>query len=386
MSTARRIVLALVLLGVLGLAGCALQFSEDSYPDESEVRDTLDSLETIEADVVTEQRSGGNATAISMHVVQNFDTGEFRVTVQSGPNRGTTMVSNGSRMWYYQPEQNVVRVIAVPDASGNVNRTVEMVAGMYDQLEDGDADGSVGISAAPTVPAAGTSAGSAQDLSIPLGENLSVESSGTEAVDGREARVIHLDAPADSGLVQNATYWIDREWHFPIRSRIGVQVGNDTTVATSTYRNVSYNPSFDGEQFTFDPPATARVVEGVNGTVGQYERYSALASATDRDVPEPSVPDDYEFETGQIQPAGDGQSITLIYSDGSDSFTVTKLAGVDSDLENGERIDVGSKPGRRVSVGANEAVVWTCGGNTYSVVGAGDTVSLHDVATSIGCQ
>jgi len=386
MSTARRIVLALVFLGVLGLAGCTLQPSADSYPDESEVREQLDSLETIEADVVTEQVRGGNETRISMHVVQNFETGEFRMSVESGPARGTTMVSNGSRMWYYTPERNVVRVLAVPDTSDNVNRTVEMVASLYDQLDDGDADESVGISAAPTVPSTGASASSGRDLTIPLGENLTAESAGTESVDGRAARVIHLDAPADSGLVQNASYWIDREWHFPIRSRVGIQIGNETSVATTTYRNVTFNPSLEDEQFTFDPPATAQVVDGVNSTIGTFQEYSAVLEATDRAVPEPSVPAGYEFRRGQIQPAGDGHSITLVYSDGTDSFTVTKLAGVESDLEDGEPVDVAGTRGRRVSVGMNEALVWTCDGNTYSVLGAGDATPLDEIANSIACD
>lgn len=389
MCSARHVALALVLVGGLALAGCTLQPQSSEYPDRSEVRDQLSSLQAIEADVVSETAGPGNETRIRMHVVQNVATGEFRITVEDGPSSGTTMVSNGSTLWYYQPERNVVRVIRGLPSTDRVNTTASMVGSIYDRLEDSeDADGSIGISPAPTVPAGPPeTCPSGQSVRLPLGDNATVRDGGTASVDGRETRVVELEAGEGGSLLENATYWIDREWHFPLQSRVHVRIGNETTATTTTYRNVTFNPDVSDVQFSFEPPATATVVEGRNGSFQTYQNRSALVAATDRSIPDPDVPADYSFDSAELAPAGTGQSVAMIYASDSKTLTVSKLAGVESALrEDAERIDVAGQEGRLVSVGTNRAIVWTCEGSTYSVRGAGDGVDLRSVAESVACE
>lgn len=371
------------------LAGCSFASEDASYPDESQVRDKLTSVATLEADVVTETTVGGNETTVRTHLVRSFDSGRYRSSVIDGPAGGMTVVMNESTMRYYEPSSNTLQYIDRPSANRSpINRTVETVSTIYDRLEDDDAngDGQIGISPAPTVPSTGTGSNAGQpSMLLPVGDNVTVSNAGTDTVDGRTARVVELESTDEKSLIHNATYYIDTEWHLPLKSTVAIEVGNRTSVSTVTYTNVTINGAIDDGTFEFDAPPTATVVDGPNGSFQQFDDRGSLVEATDVAVPEPSVPTGYEFETADVTPTASGQSLTIVYAGTSDSITVTKQTGSEVNLTTGEPIDIAGEPARRVSIGSNEAIVWTCTDNSYSVVGAADGPSLADVATSIGC-
>lgn len=388
MSQARRVGIVLVVLVGLALAGCTIASQESEYPDEDDVRGQLTSLETLEADVVTESTIGDNVTTTREHVVQDLENGRFRSVVESGVSEGTTVVMDGSTLWFYRPQHDTVQVVRDTPDGDSVDRTIRTVSTIYEQLDDGDADGRVGISPAPTVPEAGADSGPGQgQLTLPIGDNVSVSDRGTGVVDGRDVRIVDLRTTDDRSLLRNATYYIDQEWHLPLKTRVAVQVGNRTNVATVTYTNVSFDEPVDDEQFEFEPPSTASVVEGANGSFDQYHSRDSLVEAVDQSVPDPSHPTGYEFQYAQVSPSASGQTITMIYASESDTVTVSKASGeTDGQSDRGEPVEVAGQSGRRVSVGPNDAIVWSCGGNTYSVVGAADGPPLLDVAASVGCS
>lgn len=386
MPAARHVAIALVLAAGLALAGCTLATQDSQYPSDSEIRSELTSLETLQAEVVTTTVSNGTETTARVRLVRNFSTDGVRSSTVSGNASGEVLVSNGTRTWYYTPTDNTVRRYeGVTNGSREIQRTVDQMTSIYDELREGeDADGSIGISPAPTVPADGSGSSASRGIVIPLAGDVSVIDDGMATVDGRSTRVVRLVGTGDVDYVRNATYWIDEERHLPIRSRVTVQVGDETTTVTTTYTNLTVNEPVDPERFSYEPPPTATVVEGTNGSLRSYAARAELAAATPHDVPDPDLPSGYEFEAGQLSPAETSQSITLIYSGSADTLTVTKLPDYETDLDEGEPVDVGGNPGRIVEAGGNRAVVWTCDGDSYSVVGAG-SAPLEDVASSIAC-
>ncbi|WP_248515693.1 LolA family protein [Salinarchaeum laminariae] len=390
MLTARHVLLALVVLGGVTLAGCSFTSQDTTYPDEPQVRDQLASIETLEAEVVTETTVDGNETTVRTHLVREFDTGHYRSSVIDGPAEGMTVVMNESAMQFYDPSSNTLQYIDRPAINATaINRTVDTVSTIYNRLDDGDTntDGQIGISPAPTVPSTGTGSNAGQpSMILPVGDNVTVTNAGMDTVDGREVRVVDLDSTDEKSLIQNATYYIDTEWHLPLQSTVAVEVGNQTTVTTSTYTNVTINGAIDAGTFEFQAPPTTTVVDGPNGSFQQFDERASLVEATDETVPDPSVPTGYEFESAEVYPAASGQSLTIVYAGTSDSITVTKRTESDVNLTNGEQIEIAGEPARRVSVGPNDAIVWTCAGTTYSVVGPTDGPSIADVAASMGCN
>lgn len=386
MHAARHVAIALVLLAGLALAGCMVSPQDSQYPSDSEVRSELTSLETLQADVVTTTVSNGTETTARVRLVRNFSSDSVRSTTVSGNASGEVLVSNDTHTWYYTPTDNTVRRYeGVTNGSREIQRTVDQMTNIYGELRDGDdADGSIGISPAPTVPTDGSGSSAAPQITIPLAGNVSVIDDGTATVDGRSTRVVRLVGTGDVDYVRNATYWIDTEWHLPIKSRVTVQVGDETTTVTTTYTNVTVNEPVDPDRFTYEPPPAATVVEGTEGSLRSYEERSELEAATPHVVPEPDLPADYEFAAGELAPVDSTQSITLIYSGSADTLTVTKIQDYETGLDEGEPVDVGGNQGRLVDAGGNTALVWRCDGNSYSVVGAG-SAPLQDVASSIAC-
>ncbi|GAB3682239.1 hypothetical protein GCM10028857_07710 [Salinarchaeum chitinilyticum] len=391
MRNARHVVLALVLLAALAFAGCTFTSQDTTYPDEPAVREQLTELHTLEADIVTETTVDGNQTTIRTHLVRNFDQHRYRSAVVDGPSAGITVVMNESTMQYYTPSSNTVQRIDRPSINQSpIDHTVETVSSIFERLDDeanGDADGAIGISPAPTVPTKSPGSGSGQPaVTLPIGDNVSVSNAGTDTVDGREVRVVELRSTDEKSLIENATYYIDTEWYLPLKSTVAIRVGNQTTVTTRTYTNVTINGDVDAGTFEFDAPPTATVVEGLNGSFQQFDSRASLEEGVEQTVPDPSVPSGYQFENAQVNPAVDGQSVTIVYAGESDSITVTKRSGTEVNLsEEGEPVEIGDATGRRLAVGPNQAIVWICDDNSYSVVGASDGPPIESVAKSVGC-
>lgn len=388
-SNARRILLVLVLVGALTLAGCTLEGgqSDSEYPSESDVRGKLSSLDSLQSDVLTETEVEGNVTTERMSLLRDFDRNGYRAETVSGPAEGTTIVSNGSRMWYYEPQTNTVRVIEQGVENQSLDRSVETISSIFAQLrDDGSESGSVGISPSPTVPLDPSSSNPTDgDIELPMGENVTATDEGTEAVDGRDAWKVDLEVNDGASLVENATYWIDTEWYFPIKATVTVDFGNQTTVATSTYRNVTFNEPLDAAQFTYDPPPTASVAEGVRGSLRVFQNRSELVSETDIQIPDPEIPEGYVFEQGRISPAGEHDRLNMVYTSEEGVLAVTKLVGNESTLSDGEPIDVGGRPARQSEREGRYGIQWTCSGDTYSVSGVSEE-TVRAVAASIDCE
>lgn len=385
---ARRLALALVVLSGLALAGCTIASQESEYPDEETVRDQLTSLDTLEADVVTEIRTGNNSTTIRMHVERDFEAGTSRTAITEGPNDGLTIVLDGERTWYYEPDRDVVQVFDDPGHASNVSGTVDTVGSIYERLDDdGSGEEEVEISQAPTVPASRDRAPTNNTIRLPLGDNVSVSNAGTDTVDGRAVNVVELDVEDERSQIQNATYYIDQEWHFPLKSRVAVTVGGQTRVTTTTYTNVSLDEPIDPETFEFEPPSSADVVQGGNGSFRQYSSRETLVETVDSHVPHPSLPPEFEFEAAEVTPTGSGQTIAVVYADRSTTITVTKLTGLEANLStDAEELEIAGQPARRRALGETVAVAWTCRGNTYSVVGPEDGPAVTEIARSISCS
>ena len=90
------------------------------------------------------------------------------------------------------------------------------------------------------------------------GARYEAEEVGTEAVDGRDCRVLTLN-PRSGAAYRGARLWLDAENHLIRRVEIEEQSGN---VRTVTLRDSDLSPAIDPGTFVFEVPAGARVMRG----------------------------------------------------------------------------------------------------------------------------
>lgn len=233
--------------------------------------ETFSGTFVVETDTVYE-----NSTFV-VRIWANRSSGAYRI--ESLDPENTTwevVVSNGSRVWAYDGEQNLV--VTTDDVHG---RFAESATGwvrpfFYDDFFYSSAD---------------------------LAERLDlyqVRSLGRQTVAGRETFVLRLGRTALAPVIapETMTLWLDANWSVPVRMETVSRSGAGDSSRTRSYRNLSFGP-VDPARFTFDPPATANVT-----------RPEALRPSF---VPEPRLPPDFQL-------AGRGMTGAATYENGTKKY------------------------------------------------------------------
>lgn len=392
-SISERSVHRLALLAVVALAavsaGCAVTGGDDGLPDGAAVEERLDSLDAIEATVVYDLNGSSDVNASRSHTIARLDTGESRSRVVSGSDE-TLTVSNGSRTWLYNRSANRVRILDLNTSSVSQNSSFESYVTVFERLRASANDGSTPaeISQLPVVPAATGGGSSPVGGSLSFYGNVSLTYNGTETVAGRETYAITIKPLRNDSAIGTVELWFDTEWYYPIRSTTSVSVGDDRTVVTTTYRNVTFNPDVPPGTFEFDPPPNATVVESTYES-RSFESREPLAAATDIEVPDPNVPAQYRFESGSLTTYRGNETVSIQYTNGSATVLVSKepdappLAPAN---ESGERVDIAGREGRISEVLDERLLTWRCEGATYRVIGPASRETLVDIAVSMTCE
>jgi negative regulator of sigma E activity len=175
------------------------------------------------------------------------------------------------------------------------------------------------------------------------------------------------------------TMWVDTERLFPLK--LSMEFGG--TTSTIRYENLTLNPDYPADAFAFDPPANATVREPQTPNVSEFESHAALADATDRPLPEASLPRGFTFERGSVVD-GNSTVVSLTYTDGDRqlSVVVTDTRARESD---GETVTVGDRTGTYREFGDRGSLAWTCGDTRYAVLGPVERETLVDVGAAIDC-
>lgn len=379
------------LLAVSALtAGCTLLEDTDGQelPSADAVETTVDDLHAVEATMVSRMDGGATPNETRLEMVARPDTGEFRGEVHAPEGQaGTIMVSNGTTMSLYNRTANEVRIVDVSGLTDLNDGSMDSVVAVFEHLnaQSANAETPEDVSTLPVIPA-GASGGAGSVTSLPLYGNASFTYEGTGTVDGRDAYEVRVVPQDEEPLVSNYRLWLDAEWYYPLKTTGQVEIDGTNRTVSMVYRNVTFNPGVADETFEFEPPANATVVDAGNTSFEDYESRADLAAGANRTLPEPSVPSDFEFESGIRFDQDGGEQVSLRYENDSARVSVmVQPNGSASASPAGEVIEVDGRSATITTIADTIAVRLRCGTETYVVTGTVSRETATDVAASLVC-
>jgi len=220
---------------------------------------------------------------------------------------------------------------------------------------------------------------------------------GREQLDGEETYRLSLEpymtgTPVTGSV--NITVWLDAETYFPKQAHSAVSSENYSFETTQHYRNVSLNESLSDDRFTIDVPDDAEEPSSSDFDMTSYESLSNLQANTTQDVPSPTLPENYSFESGYIVEHDNDTSLTLRYTaEENERLTVSQRSGDGfnySESDAFESVEVGSQTGWYNEYDAGDTTVamvaWDCDGSRYTVSGPLEKSETIDIAESIHCE
>lgn len=325
--------------------------SEQAPSEETIEQHALNNTTTIESvtGTVTINSTIDNGTQPMQAQIWQQPPNHVRYEYVSGPNRGNVLVSNGSTIWMYNDSTNTVQ-------------RLQYNTSLTDNLRQ-----------------------AFQNLSA----NYTAEYQGQAVVSGQETYVVSVAPPNGTlgGVVGNQTVWLDQDTWFPVKSQVTTTVGNQTATTTTTYSNLTYNASIPADQFTFEPPEDATVVEPELPETTSVETIEAAENAVNFSVQEPrsqSLPDDYRFENGTVTQSGNTTTVSLIYANDSESIVFSQSTATQAAMR-GEPVSIAGQSGSYQEIASQGVLTWEDDGFRYSVSGSVSQSTLIEVAESVYC-
>jgi outer membrane lipoprotein-sorting protein len=389
--------IALVVVVAVGAvaAGGAVVLSDETPRPSPEAIDSASerfrSLDGFAATMVSTTTIGNETTRSVRRVTARPGTNEYRAVAVGNTTAGFDLaVSNGTTVWYYDRDNETAQRIRI---DGGENRSGVLLRSSYvERLLEAALGGSnesrSGVSTLPMVSAPADRAPSGSLSGNGSSLDLNVSYLGTERVSGRETYVLELTETGDSERLRNYTarVWVDTEWFAPLRQQTNFTVDDQRYSTVTRYRNVSFDPDLSDTTFEFDPPADANVTVETGPSLTRYDSRAALARNASLSVPDPELPGEFRFQQG-VHTTGENRIVTLQYTNGTTSFSVTVSNSTSIAATEGQEVAVGSATGRRQTLAGSTFVSWRCDGQAYSVTGAGvGNETVLDVARSVGCD
>lgn len=340
--------LTIAVAAMLVLAGCSGQQLTDQQEQRvvEEFNEQMSEIDGYHATMNTTVTVDNETYSTTTEVWVRPDTGELRQEVLAPDERaGHLTVSNGSVMWTYDPDDGTATRFEVPEASTDTS-----LASNLDELAN----------------------------------RSDIVYNGTETLDGEETHKITLvpNESADVAVDATTTMWLDSDRMFPLKIHTQVDSNTATTVR---FTDVELNPGLSDDRFEFDPPEGVEVREPEMPDFQSYDSRAALGDAVDRDLPDPTLPGGYTFDTGTVTESDRRHSVTLVYANGTDQVSIGIAEAPDGVRTDGETVEIDNRTATYDSIGDVGMVVWTCDDTRYSVTGTLDRQSLLDVAASIDC-
>jgi outer membrane lipoprotein-sorting protein len=387
----RPTLLAVAVAALLATSGCA---SLDALaggtqtPPDVDVAERYGSLETVQATQVSSLtgENGTNRTRVSVRVdLAGEDVRQYQRVLSPPERAGDRTVVNDSAAFVYDASENAVT--RVPRMNGTQRQSRgEYFASIVAAARSDDAEAPAGgVSPLPVVPATR----SAPSVPGDAVEGFDVEYLGTQTVAGRTAHGFEMTASSEAALTVNRTLWLDSEFYYPLKTHQTMDYGDRTFETTARLTNVTFNADLPPETFELDAPANASV-ETLNVSTRTFDSVAALREHVDFSVPEPDVPDGYEFEqAGYV--GGNATQASLEYAAADDErLTVSKMAYVSNasaGFAAGENVTVAGREGRYVTTASTKVVSWECEDAQFSVVATDlEKKQLLAVAESVACE
>ena len=389
----RRLVALCLLCAVTMLAGCAaISGGDGSLPDNDEINETYRSLDAYSATFVF--NSSGDTpesfervgpSRIEGEIIVRPGTGEtYREQRRGDGSNRRVFVSNGTLTWVYNESENKVQKTETTETDNQRQQLYQLVTRI--NRNEGDDGGEPAFPIAPI--GVGGGFGGDADSGSAAGLNISTTASyeGTETVDGREAHVLTVESVEKSEIRGRWTYYLDTEWYVTLRSTSNVTVDGRQTRTSFRLQNVTFNPEIPADQFEFTPPGNATIIDP-KSDIERYESPEQLGAVTDLRVPDPEVPERFEFDEARRSLASSVESLSLRYTSDVSTLVVSRqnITADRPPSDRGQEVQVGDRTGVYEELPRQNQLRWQCSDTTQFIFGLLSRETLVDIAESIDC-
>jgi len=319
--------------------------------------DRLESMETISMTVRMNTSSDQYSSSSTSEIWIDFDDNQMR-TESSSEYANTTTVRNETGTVTYNADENTVRDSNLTFEDMNPRET--------------------------------------QQFALLLNNETELTYEGTEHIDGTETYRLDIEPQASSIDAEvDATAWISSETYMPIQIESSVEADNSSFESNVQFTNVSINETISDERFSLDVPDDAEQPEEYS--TPDYESYdseSELRENTSEAVPNPTVPENYTFDSGFVTAGDDYSSGSVTYTDGDDeSITISQstMSGVSSsyyaESDQFENVTIGNQTAYYAEFEFGDSntsvLVWDDGDRRYSIYGSISRSAATDIAESM---
>lgn len=389
------VVLLVVAGGCLGLADDG--GTQRPSVDGAAAVEAYESIDGVHAVVETTITHGNNTDRRASEVWLRPRTGEVREEIREPAFReGNVVVANGSQLWIYNESRDVVRTQSYERGQGDAVRMDTFLRQVFDAVaasgnETVQSPPTVGVGPAPSVPVDGDAGDEVRNATTTV-ENYTATYEGTETVAGHETYVVALAPTGDVPTVASdlrIRYYLDTERYFPVKVVQSMTVNDEEFRIVTEYTEVEFDPGIDDSRFRFDPPEDASVVD-LDERQAVYETRAAAATNVSMAIPEPDVPEGYEFDrVGVLR--GEITTVTVFYrnDEGSVLYVSKHSSPRSTGSAESEPVDIAGTEGRYVATDRLGTVVWSCADDQqYAVVSVDGSLSRSElvaVARSVAC-
>ncbi len=285
------------------------------------------------------------------------------VTKQPAEQAGTIVVSNGETMWTYDPQQNSVLVMEMPDI--DLDQEINYVDLIANFLNESD-----------------------------------VSFSGMEKIDGRDTFIMILEpkeeVPSAGPFTGNIKVWVDEETWMPLKYDMYDTDGN--VIVSVEVRNLQVNAGISDEVFEFEIPEGAEV-STINMNEFALPEEMTLEEAQEKadfEILLPSyIPEGYEFDHALLFDNSEFasgkqvmQRVTLLYTNSDSRLHITEVfyeSGFPGPTEFSvsENVDVNGSPGDFVEVYGTNMLRWDVDDIELMISASLDKDELVEIAGSM---
>jgi len=301
--------LGLAVVLVVVLAGCSVGLGSSgtpTVPDGEDAAASYDDLGNVTGDLRVNVTYGDRTNRSTLRFTAEVGTRNVRQRVlEPDTHRGNAFVSNDAHYWRYNDSTDVAARYA------HTAETFESTFGAgeddfgafleaaFDAANESEGTVSelpeVGVGPAPTV-AGGEDATPVRSPSANVSEFV-VSYEGTTTVTEERTHVLVVE-PADPDAVPasnlTVTYYVDRERFFPVRVERTATIDGDPWSHVMTFSNITYDATVSASTYEYEPADSTNVVDYATGVV-RFPTVEALAANASVPVPEPTVPEGFEF-------------------------------------------------------------------------------------------
>ena len=384
LSRSRRQLVVLAVLAVLvSLAGCSgVLESDPELPSGDEAADQFSSVDVYNATLVFETQLPNQTITNTIERTIRPATGErYEVVTTDGTRRIT--VSNGTTTWTYTPADNEVTTVSLDESNATI--TPEQIRQLFESAGREETDGVLVAPILPPIPATERQeADNSAPQTVLWTDPVDVNYDGVETVAGRETHVITIETAEDDDRQMEQTMYFDAEYYVLLQAEWRIEAngtaGPQATTGSMRVDEIDFDPDVDDAMFEFEPPEDATVSTPAQG-IRSFESYDAIVAESNRPVPDPEVPSDFEFESGSLTP----DTVSVGYTDGTANIFVSR--GTTGELaEEAEQIDRNGRTYYHNEEAGSNTVQWTCGDTLYSIVSDRlDRETVLEIADTVQC-